>query len=168
MRLVENMSIELRNIKAIVLDVDGVLTDGRIYFAEGGEQMKVFYVHDGTAIKSWQQQGGKIAFLSGRDSPIVSARARELGVECVIQGCEEKLEPFMKLVADWGIRSEEVCYVGDDTADIPAMQASGYAVAVANAVPEVKKCAKHVTQKSGGCGAVREVIDYLLRRGEPA
>ena len=168
MRSIQNMSVKPRNIKAIVLDVDGVLTDGRVYFADSGEQMKVFHVHDGTAIKSWQQQGGKIAFLSGRDSPIVSARARELGMECVIQGRVDKLEPFRQVVADWGMRPEEVCYVGDDTPDIPAMQASGFAVAVANAVPEVKKCAQYVTQKSGGFGAVREVIDYLLSRGEPA
>ena len=158
--------MDLRNIQGMVLDVDGVLTDGRLYFAEAGEILKAFYVHDGTAIKTWQRHGRKIAFLSGRSSPIVTARARELGVEDVVQGREEKLEPFLKLVKAWSLEPEKVCYVGDDTADLPAMRASGFAVAVANAASDVKTIADYVTQARGGAGAVREIVDYLLNHSE--
>ena len=153
-------------IQAIVLDVDGVLTDGRIYFGETGESLKAFYVHDGTAIKSWRDSGRKIAFLSGRESAIVSARARDLGVETVVQGRVDKLEAFEQLVELWSLRPDQVCYVGDDTPDIPPMRICGCAAAVANAVPEVKKHAEYVTTACGGAGAVREVIDHLLSHHE--
>jgi len=157
----------LQTIRAIVLDVDGVLTDGRLYFAESGEALKVFSVHDGTAIKAWRRHGGRVAFLSGRSSPIVERRAEELGVDRVIQGQDEKLEPFRQLVESWSLDPEQVCYVGDDSADVPPMRASGFAVAVANAVPEVKQHARYVTTARGGAGAVREVVDYLLSGQHP-
>ncbi len=150
----------------MVLDVDGVLTDGRLYFAEAGEITKAFYVHDGTAIKNWQRRGRKIAFLSGRSSPIVAARARDLGVADVVQGREDKLEPFLELVKAWSLEPGQVCYVGDDTADLLPMRASGFAVAVANAASDVKAIANHVTQACGGAGAVREIVDYLLNHSE--
>ncbi len=158
--------MDLRNIQGMVLDVDGVLTDGRIYIAEAGEILKAFHVHDGTAIKNWQRHGRKIAFLSGRSSPIVAARARDLGVEDVVQGREDKLEPFLELVKAWSLKPVQVCYVGDDTADLPPMRASGFAVAVANAASDVKAIANHVTQARGGAGAVREIVDYLLNHSE--
>lgn len=156
----------IRNIQGMVLDVDGVLTDGRLYFAEAGEVTKAFHVHDGTAIKNWQRRGRKIAFLSGRSSPIVAARARDLGVVDVVQGREDKLEPFLELVKAWSLTPEQVCYVGDDTADLPPMRASGFAVAVANAASDVKAIADHVTLACGGAGAVREIVDYLLSDSE--
>ncbi len=158
--------MNLQNIQAIVLDVDGVLTDGRLYFTEAGESMMTFYVQDGTAIRAWQKRGRKVAFLSGRNSPIVAARAQDLGVERVLQGQLDKLKPFRQLVDSWSLRPDHVCYVGDDTLDIPPMQACGFAVAVANAVPEVKKHAQYITKASGGAGAVREIIDYLLSHSE--
>lgn len=152
----------LTDIKALVLDVDGVLTDGRLYYDASGEALKVFYVQDGTAIRTWREQGRYIAFLSGRDSPIVRRRAADLGVESVIQGVSDKLTPFKQLLESWSIQPRQTCYVGDDTLDLPPMQACGFPVAVANAVPEVKQCAKFVTRTEGGRGAVREVISYLL------
>lgn len=160
------MAEDLHDIRAIVLDVDGVLTDGRLYFTAAGESMKAFYVQDGTAIKAWQHSGRQLAFLSGRESPVVEARAKDLGVSCVVQGRVDKLEPFRELVSSWSLRPEQVCYVGDDTPDIPPMRACGFAVAVANAVPEVKKYAQYVTAVAGGAGAVREIIDHLLLHGE--
>ncbi|MCH8964681.1 MAG: HAD hydrolase family protein [Planctomycetes bacterium] len=104
--------------------------------------------------------------MSGRSSPIVAARARDLGVEDVVQGREDKLEPFLELVRAWALTPEQVCYVGDDTADLPPMRASGFAVAVANAASDVKAIANHVTQARGGAGAVREIVDYLLNHSE--
>ena len=150
----------------MVLDVDGVLTEGRLYFAEAGEIMKAFHVHDGTAIKNWQRRGRKIAFLSGRSSPIVAARARDLGVEDVVQGREDKLEPFLELVRAWALTPEQVCYVGDDTADLPPMRARVFSFSFAPSPSYVKAIANHVTQARGGAGAVREIVDYLLNHSE--
>lgn len=154
--------MDTKTIRALVLDVDGVLTDGKLYLGPEGEAMKVFCVHDGTAIKQWQAGGGKIAVLSGRRSAMVDARARELGVEAVVQGRDDKLAALGEVLNSWSLAPQQVCYVGDDLADIPAMDACGFAVAVANAVPEVKRHARYVTRLCGGEGAVREVVDYLL------
>lgn len=161
-----NNFVEKQKIKALVLDIDGVLTDGRLYFTDNGEAMKAFYVHDGTAIKNWQEKGLRIAFLSGRESSIVNARARDLGVEKVLQGVREKLQAFEQLAADWSLTHDQICYVGDDLPDLPPMRACGFPVAVANAVPVVKNAAKYITSASGGAGAVREVVDYLLNQGD--
>ncbi len=151
----------LTDIRAIVLDVDGVLTDGRLHLTESGEAVKVFYVQDGSAIKRWLSGGRQLAWLSGRSSPIVADRAAELGVVTVHQGIEDKLPVWLDIISAWNIPAEQVCCVGDDIADIPLLDHCGYAVAVANAVPAVKRHADYVTVASGGRGAVREVIDLL-------
>ncbi|MCG3138744.1 MAG: 3-deoxy-D-manno-octulosonate 8-phosphate phosphatase KdsC [Phycisphaerae bacterium] len=151
-----------RDIQALVLDVDGVLTDGRLYYGEQGEQIKVFHVLDGAGIVEWIRRGLKLAILSGRNSPIINRRAQDLGITEVIQGALEKLEPFRQLIDRWGLAPQQVAYIGDDWPDIPPMQQCGFAVAVQNALPEVKQASKLVTRASGGAGAVREAIDYLL------
>ncbi len=154
----------VKSITAIVLDVDGVLTDGRLYYDASGECIKTFHAHDGAGIVSWIRSGGKIALLSGRNTPIVARRAANLGIEDVLQGHEEKEPAFESLLKRWGISARQVCYVGDDLPDIPVMRQCGFAVAVANALPEVKAAAKYVTKLPGGSGAVRETIDLLMKK----
>ncbi len=151
-------------IRALVLDVDGVLTDGRLYYTAAGETAKIFHVRDGAAIKAWKARGFRVAFLSGRDSAMVARRADELGVDAVIQGRDDKLTALSDLLESWAIAAEQVCYVGDDLPDIPAMQACGFAVAVADAAPQVKDQADWITAAPGGAAAVREVVDHLLAR----
>jgi 3-deoxy-D-manno-octulosonate 8-phosphate phosphatase (KDO 8-P phosphatase) len=152
------------DIRLLVLDVDGVLTDGKLIFDDSGNQLKVFSVLDGSAIKLWQRLGGDVALLSGRQSEAVSRRAAELGIEAVEQGHDAKIEPFERILAHFELVAEACCYVGDDWPDIGPMQRCGYPVAVANAAEEVKQAAAYVTSRSGGDGAVREVIVHLLRR----
>jgi 3-deoxy-D-manno-octulosonate 8-phosphate phosphatase (KDO 8-P phosphatase) len=156
--------VERVQVQAMILDVDGVLTDGRLYFSASGEALKVFHVHDGTAIKDWRQAGRRVALLSGRPCPIVEVRARELGVEEVVLGAEDKLQAFRGLLQAWGMDGGAACYVGDDHPDLAPMAECGFPVAVANAVDAVKRRARYVTRTPGGHGAVREVVDYLLNR----
>jgi 3-deoxy-D-manno-octulosonate 8-phosphate phosphatase (KDO 8-P phosphatase) len=150
-------------IDLLVLDVDGVLTDGGIIFTGDGTEVKVFHVRDGWGLKLWQSLGKRTALLSGRTSPTVVVRAAELGVGQVIQGAADKLPAFRRLVASEGLPPEKICYVGDDLPDLPVLLHCGLAVAVADACPEVRRAAHYVTQAGGGRGAVRETIELLLR-----
>ncbi len=150
-------------IKLLLLDCDGVLTDGRLYFSSNGEEMKVFDVQDGQGIVNWIRAGNTVGAISGRSSPIVERRAAELGIQFVRQGVKNKLEVAREIWAETGIDPESTAFVGDDIPDIETMQACGVGVAVSNAVVEVKEAANHITTTSGGRGAVREVIDMLLK-----
>jgi 3-deoxy-D-manno-octulosonate 8-phosphate phosphatase (KDO 8-P phosphatase) len=155
-------------IKLLLMDCDGVLTDGRLYFSAGGEEMKVFNVRDGQGLVSWHEAGGVSGIISGRSSRIVDVRAGELGVKFVQQGVEDKIQAFLAILAEAYISDPaEVAYIGDDIPDIPLMKIVGLPVAVADAVGEVKAAAAFVTEAKGGRGAVREVCDLLLSTVKP-
>lgn len=149
-------------IKLLLLDVDGVLTDGRLLYGENGEQMKSFHVRDGSGIKIWQSTGRSVAIISGRNAKSVTDRATELGIQIVKQGQHPKDVAFRDVLVMTGIRPDQVCVVGDDLMDLPMMLASGLSVAVADAVPEIRSAATYITQTKGGRGAVREAIEWLL------
>ena len=147
-----------------MLDVDGVLTDGRITLGPDGDAGKGFCVQDGCAIKLWQKVGGKVAILSGRKSPEIARRASELGIEQVHMGVTDKLAAYETIIAAGSIDTEYVAYLGDDLPDLGPMRRCGFAVAVANAVPTVKRAAAYVTRRAGGFGAVAETVELLLRQ----
>jgi 3-deoxy-D-manno-octulosonate 8-phosphate phosphatase (KDO 8-P phosphatase) len=161
-----NPELSLRDrcagIAVLAVDVDGVLTDGGIVLGTGGLEVKQFHVRDGSALKLWRQSGRRAALISGRSSPVVEARARELGVDWVFQGVGDKLAAFRRLLAEAGVGPGAVCGIGDDLPDLPLLQHCGLAAAVADACPEVRARAHFVTRAPGGRGAVREVIELLL------
>jgi 3-deoxy-D-manno-octulosonate 8-phosphate phosphatase (KDO 8-P phosphatase) len=149
-------------VRLLILDVDGTLTDGRLYYGPRGEALKVFHVRDGAGIKHLNRSGIRIAVISGRSSKMVSVRCRELGVEHVIQGVEDKVAAFEKLRRRLKIDASESACVGDDAADVPLMKVVKLAFAVADAHKDALRAAHVVTSLPGGRGAVREVCDYLL------
>lgn len=149
-------------IRLLVLDVDGVLTDGRLYFGARGEILKVFHVRDGHGIKQLQAAGVEIAVISGRSAGAVVRRCRDLGIRHVIQGADDKLAAFRRLCARLGVSAPQCACVGDDLPDVPVMLAAGLSFAVADAHPAARRVAHHVTSLAGGYGAVREVCDRLL------
>jgi 3-deoxy-D-manno-octulosonate 8-phosphate phosphatase (KDO 8-P phosphatase) len=149
-------------VRLLVLDVDGVLTDGRLYYGARGEALKVFHVRDGFGIKQLVASGVAVAVISGRRSNMTRRRCRELGVRFLLQGVGDKLAAFRRLAARLDVRSEACACVGDDVPDLPVMQAVGIAFAVADAHPQARRAAHVVTSLPGGRGAVREVCDYLL------
>jgi 3-deoxy-D-manno-octulosonate 8-phosphate phosphatase (KDO 8-P phosphatase) len=156
----------LERVRLLVLDVDGVMTDGRLYFGADGEALKAFHVHDGLGLKLAMRAGIEILVLSGRRSEAVSARCRELGVRFVEQGCEDKVAALDRWLSQLGVsRAEALCLV-DDSSDIPLMRAVGVAVAVADAHREAIAAADRVTTIKGGRGAVREVCDWLVAARE--
>lgn len=157
---------QFARIQLLLLDVDGVLTDGRIIYSSSGEELKTFHVRDGWAIKAWQQSGRKIAILSGRSSPAVARRATELGIEWIVQGAGDKVLALQRILEVAGVSPSQICAMGDDLPDVPVFREVAMSVAVADAVPELKAVATHVTVTAGGCGAVREAIEWLMRGQE--
>jgi 3-deoxy-D-manno-octulosonate 8-phosphate phosphatase (KDO 8-P phosphatase) len=153
----------LSKIELLVLDVDGVLTDGRLYFGAKGEALKVFHVRDGHGIKLLMQAGIQVAAVSGRRSAAVTARMRELGVASVVQGCKDKVAALQRLTKRLELDPLSCACIVDDTPDLALMSAVGYAAAVADAHPVVKSAAHWVSRAAGGQGAVRELCDALLR-----
>lgn len=149
-------------IRLLVLDVDGVLTDGRLYFDSQGNEIKAFYTQDGLGLKALQQVGITLALVSGRASRMVSDRARALGIEHVYQGRGEKLGAYLDLLEKTGVGEEAVCFAGDDWIDLPILCRVGLAVAVPDAAPAVLERAHWVTTRPGGLGAVRELCELLL------
>jgi len=152
-----------RAIRLLILDVDGVLTDGRLYFDAKGETLKVFHVRDGHGLKMAQRAGIEVAFVSGRRSDAAYHRAKELGISRFHEGVRDKVAVMEEIMAAMQIQAAEVAAVGDDVVDLPHMSRAGLAVAVADAVPEVVAAAHWVTSLPGGRGAVREVCDLLLK-----
>jgi 3-deoxy-D-manno-octulosonate 8-phosphate phosphatase (KDO 8-P phosphatase) len=147
----------------LLVDVDGVLTDGVIALDDLGVETKHFYVRDGSAIALWRKAGKRVAILSGRSAPVVNRRADELGIAPVIQGAAEKGAPFRALLAELGLDARQVCYVGDDLPDLPVLVAVGLAASPADAAPEVRQAVHLVTGAPGGRGAVREVVETILK-----
>ena len=152
-----------RKIKLLILDCDGVLTDGRIIMLPDNDETKSFDVKDGHGIVMAQRAGLRVAIISGRKSSIVRARAKELGVAHLYEMAWIKTEPYEKVLAEEELLDEEVCYVGDDVVDIPLLRRAGFAVAVGDAVEETKQHSHMVTNHAGGRGAVREVIEFILK-----
>lgn len=153
----------ISKITTVVLDVDGVLTDGRIIYGGGPDDIKFFNVVDGHRVKLALRAGLYVGILSGRASKANRTRANELGLSFVMEGCKSKLEGWNMLLRERNLMPEECLYVGDDVVDLPPMLRSGIAVAVANACPEVKKIADWVTPRHGGQGAVADVMEFLLK-----
>ena len=154
-------------IRLLLLDVDGVLTDGHIYLQSlpdgTAAEMKVFSAYDGAGLKLARAAGLRTGLITGRDSAAVSRRAREVGMDFVYQDRAEKLGAYEEILREAGVHNAEVAYVGDDLPDLPVLERVGLAIAVANAAPEVKRAAHYVTARSGGAGAVREVVELLLK-----
>ncbi len=151
-----------RRIRLLLLDVDGVLTDGRIIYDSDGRELKAFDVHDGHGLVQLRKAGLLIGLISGRQSKAVEARAGELKIDIVHQGVDDKLAVYERLLAGHRLSDEQVAYVGDDLPDLPVLARAGLAVAVASAHPDVRRAVHWVTKQPGGAGAVREVTDLLL------
>jgi 3-deoxy-D-manno-octulosonate 8-phosphate phosphatase (KDO 8-P phosphatase) len=152
-----------RTVRLAIFDVDGVLTDGTLWIGARGEAFKAFNILDGHGLRMLQAAGVDTAILSGRDSEAVVRRADELSIRHVVQGAGDKLAAFEDLLAQSGFRAEACAFVGDDLPDLPVLKRCGFAVAVANAVEEVKSACHYVTRASGGRGAVREFCELVLR-----
>jgi 3-deoxy-D-manno-octulosonate 8-phosphate phosphatase (KDO 8-P phosphatase) len=150
-------------IALLVVDVDGVLTEGGIVHGNSGLELKSFHVRDGSGLKMWSKAGKQAALITGRSSPLVEHRAAEVGIRHVFQNAADKLPAFEELLSRVGVAPAQVCYVGDDLADLPPLLRCGLAAAVADACPEVRADAHYVTRHPGGRGAVREVIELILR-----
>jgi 3-deoxy-D-manno-octulosonate 8-phosphate phosphatase (KDO 8-P phosphatase) len=159
----EDVMARASKIKLLVLDCDGVLTDGRIIMLPDGDETKAFDVKDGHAIVMAQHAGLRVAIISGRISSAVRARAKELGVAHLHERAWVKTEPYEKILDEEGLTNEQTCFMGDDVIDIPLLSRAGLAVAVADAVEEAKQFSHLVTKRRGGRGAVREVIELILK-----
>jgi 3-deoxy-D-manno-octulosonate 8-phosphate phosphatase (KDO 8-P phosphatase) len=156
-----------RKIRLLLMDVDGVMTDGRVYLQSFPDdialEMKAFHSQDGAGLKLARLAGLRTGVITGRESSAMTRRASENGIEFVYQGRDEKSTPYEEILRLAQARDEEVAFVGDDLPDLPVLRRVGLAIAVANAVPEIKKAAHLVTKRSGGDGAVREVIEFILK-----
>ena len=156
--------IDYSRIELLVLDVDGVLTDGRIVLTPAGEEIKAFHVRDGAGMKYFKRAGGRLAIITGRGSPAVEARAAELDVDAVRLNAKIKLPAYEEVLAELGMSEQQTAVVGDDLTDLPLLRRCALPVAVGDAAAEVREAAAHVTRASGGAGAVREVVELILKR----
>lgn len=158
-----NLRTTLKGVRLVVMDVDGVMTRGDIIIDENGKELKIFNVRDGSGIKYLMRQGIPTAIISARPCEAVVERAKGLGMTYCVTNATDKLPAFDKILADARVAADAVCYIGDDLPDIPPMRRAGLPVAVADAVPEVIAEAKHVTKAAGGCGAIREMAELILK-----
>ena len=150
-------------VSLLVIDVDGVLTDGRIVYADYGDELKFFDVQDGAGLVFWHRMGLKSAIITARKSRLMTRRAKELHVDVLAQGRLLKLPAYEQVLRQMRLSDEQVCAIGDDLMELPILRRVGFAVAVPNAVDEVKHVSHYVTRREGGRGAVREVVDILLK-----
>ncbi len=153
----------MNDIKIVIVDVDGVLTDGKIILDANGNESKNFYVPDGTGITYLHRAGIKTAIISGRKSKVVEYRAKELCIEDVYQGIHNKIEAYEKILKKYKINDNETCYIGDDFIDLPILRRVKFSVAVPNAPQEIKENVSYVTNAPGGFGAIREVTEKILK-----
>ncbi len=151
-----------RRIRFLILDVDGVMTDGGLYYSVDGVELKRFNAQDGYGIVRAREYGLGIGIVSGRETPIVAARARVLGIDEVYQGAVDKVEAMRDIQARYGLADEEIAYIGDDLFDLPLLAVAGLSAAPRNARPEVRRKVDYVTSAPGGDGAVRELIEFIL------
>jgi 3-deoxy-D-manno-octulosonate 8-phosphate phosphatase (KDO 8-P phosphatase) len=152
-----------RKIRLLLLDVDGVLTDGRILYDEKGREMKFFHVHDGQGIRWLLREGIKVGFLSGRSSGAVTMRAKELGISFLFQGIRDKMIPYENLLKKTKLDPEQVSFMGDDFVDLRLLKKVGLSLSVSNGHPLVRKEVDYITQAAGGFGAVREVSELIFK-----
>jgi len=150
------------DVRILVLDVDGVLTDGKLYFDHAGNEMKAFNTRDGLGMKALQRCGIEVAVITGRKSKAVTHRMAQLDIQHVYQGREDKLSAFLHLLEVTGLEAHQTCFAGDDWIDLPILMRAGLAVAVADAEDRVKERAHWVTKRNGGEGAVREICNLIL------
>jgi 3-deoxy-D-manno-octulosonate 8-phosphate phosphatase (KDO 8-P phosphatase) len=161
--MTDNASDSARQVRLLIVDIDGVLTDGGLQFDNRGEEYKTFNSLDGHGIRMMLENGIEVAVITGRKSEIVEHRMRDLGVRQIYQGYRDKLPAFEKLLQDSGLAPDQVAYIGDDLPDLPIMQRVGFAVAVQNAHSFVKQNCDWITDTPGGKGAVREATDFILK-----
>jgi 3-deoxy-D-manno-octulosonate 8-phosphate phosphatase (KDO 8-P phosphatase) len=159
---VDEVLARARRVRLLVLDVDGVLTDGRLYLSAAGEELKVFHVRDGAGLVALRRAGIEVAIISGRDSAAVTRRAAELGIGRVLQGISDKGAALEALLAELGVSGEETACMGDDTPDLPMLRKAGLAIGVADAHTALHEAVHWITPSPGGRGAVREACDLLL------
>lgn len=154
----------LDNIKILILDVDGVLTDGSLIINADGTESKIFNILDGHGIRLFKRAGLKVAFLSGRFAESTQRRAEQLEIDYCMQDCHNKLDALEEMMNHFNLEPENIAYAGDDLPDLPVIKKVGFGIAVANAVDEVKQNADFVTKNKGGSGAVREIVEYILKK----
>jgi 3-deoxy-D-manno-octulosonate 8-phosphate phosphatase (KDO 8-P phosphatase) len=150
-------------VKLLLMDCDGVLTDGKLHYSKDGEEIKTFHVHDGQGIVNWNLAGFRSGIITGRESGMLKRRAEELGIHYLIQKSKDKTKDFFGIIRKAGVSREEVAYIGDDLPDLELLKLVNLPIAVANCVDEIKGSVLYITNKNGGAGAVREVIDLLLK-----
>ena len=162
----KQLYVRARKIKLLILDVDGVLTDGKIYFVERPDgsfyETKSFHARDGLGIRLAHKGGLKTGIITGRGSPVIEHRVKELGIEYLVQNRRDKLEPYREILRAAELGDEEVCFVGDDIVDLPLLKRVGLAIAVGNAHPLLRSHVHYWAKREGGLGAVREVIELIL------
>jgi len=158
----KSLKERIKRVKMLLLDVDGVMTNGGIILGPGKMEMKKFHAHDGMGIALAKAAGLWVGILTGRDSDTVRKRARELKIDIVEQGFLDKEKSYQGVLKKYGLKDEEIAYVGDDLLDIPILERVGFSICVANGVEEAKKISHYVTKRNGGDGAVREVVEMLL------
>jgi 3-deoxy-D-manno-octulosonate 8-phosphate phosphatase (KDO 8-P phosphatase) len=153
-------------IQALILDVDGTLTDGGVWMDHSGHEFRRTSVLDGFGLRLWKEEGRRIAIWSGRPADAIVSRFGKIGLDMVIDGLDDKTAGYHRILKEFGLKNEEVCVMGDDLPDAGAMLHCGMPIAPANAVSEVQAIARYVTSSKGGYGAVREAVEWLLRREE--
>ena len=161
--ITKNIQDCLARVELLALDVDGVLTDGGLYYSNSGEELKKFNVKDGQGIKLVMQSGVKVAIISANNSTATLHRAKKLGIERAFVGIEDKLATLKKISQELNLSLDRVAYIGDDLKDLPVLQAVGCPITVADAIPENKASAVYVTELKGGRGCVREICNLLLQ-----
>lgn len=157
------MHEKLKHIELLLLDVDGVMTDGRIIWDAHGVETKAFNVKDGHGIKLLQRAGLQVGIITGRTSPVVDLRAKELGIEILYQGALKKLDCYLEVKARTGLHDHQIAFMGDDVIDVPVLRRVGFSAAPADALPEVAALVDYVSRCAGGSGAVRELCDLVLK-----
>lgn len=161
-KLNEELITRARKVKLLLMDCDGVLTDGRLYYSERGEELKVFHVRDGQGLVNWHQAGFRSGIITGRNSRILETRANELGINFIKQASKDKIKDFESILLEADLSGDEVAYIGDDLVDMVLFEKVGLSIAVADAIKILFSKANYITNLNGGLGAVREVIDLLL------
>ena len=156
-------SVDLKNIKLVCFDVDGVLTDGRVIIDDAGRETKFFHSRDGHGLKMLMRAGLEVAIITGRKSRVVENRTRELGITEVHQGVTDKLAAYNEILTKFNLAPHEVAMAGDDIVDLPVMRRCGLALAPADAAPEVAAVAHFITSLNGGRGAARQMVEYILK-----
>ncbi len=161
--IMQDIIEKAKNIKLVIFDIDGVMTDGSLFFDNNGDEYKAFNSFDGHGLRMLQECGVKVAIITGRKSELVKHRMNDLGVTLLYQGYRDKTPAFEALLKEVNISKDQITYVGDDVVDLPIMSQLDFAIAVQNAHPFVKKHAHWITERSGGRGAVRDVCEFILQ-----